>query len=337
VRDLDKYIAPQMLPGTPPDGYAWTPQNDLRLTLRYEFMPRGLLTRFIVDQHKDIADGQTLVWKNGVVLEWNDTRAEVTEQYRVNEGVIHIRVQGDHQKELVSIINNTFDGVHADFKGIEVDRLVPCNCPECDLDPGRNVFFRLSQLEKMRKEGPNKSIQCKETPFRMVNVVQLIENVFQTHGDRAPEDKKPLEPKKVFLSYSHDQLAAANRLKTALAVQIRTKKLAFWYDQNIQPGARWQQEIEDKIREADMIILLLSPEFWASDFIWDKELPLVEERYNQGARVLCVMLTDNDFAETPWSALQAVPQLDGRLTPIGRWPDVPLAWQTVVDAVKKGL
>lgn len=340
VGTRDLFIAPQLLPDRAPEGHTWTASNDLRLHLQYAFMPKGLLTRFIVTRHTDIAGGQMTVWKNGVVLEWNGTRAEVTEHYRVNDGVIQIRVQGGDPKGFLSIINKTWDEIHDDFKGIHVERRVPCNCLECTQEPGRNVFFPLSRLEEMRRHGT--PIQCEKPPYRMVNVAQLIENVFPSdrRGIEHPgkqEATLPFTPKKVFLSYSHDKIDDAKRLKTALAVQAKTGKINFWYDQGILPGAEWKKEIENKLGEADIIVLLLSPEFWASDFIWDKELPLVAARYAAGAQVLCVMLTDNDFQETQWSGLQAVPQLKGRLTPISRWRDKDEAWQEVVKALKRML
>jgi internalin A len=340
VRNEDLYIAPQLLPDRSPEDHQWTPANDLRLHLQYAFMPKGLLTRFIVMRHTDIAGGQMMVWKNGVVLEWNGTRAEVTEHYRVNDGVIQIRVQGGDPKGFLSIINKTWDEIHDDFKGIHVERRVPCNCLECTQEPGRNVFFPLSRLEEMRRHGA--SIQCEKPPYRMVNVAQLIENVFPSdrRGIEHPgmqEAALPSIPKKVFLSYSHDKIDDAKRLKTALAVQAKTGKINFWYDQEILAGAEWKKEIENKLGEADIIVLLLSPEFWASDFIWDKELPLVAARYAAGAQVLCVMLTDNSFKDTPWSALQAVPQRNARLTPISRWSDKDEAWQAVAGALNRML
>ena len=147
--------------------------------------------------------------------------------------------------------------------------------------------------------------------------------------------KKGREARKVFLSYAHKHLKAAQRLKTALAVQQNSGRIDFWYDQDIGPGALWQNEIETNLRAADIIVLLLCPEFWASEFIWEHELPLIAERHEAGTPVLCVMLTDNDLMETQWSALQAVPQRAGRLTPISRWPDKDEAWQAVAEALKK--
>lgn len=179
VREQDLYIAPQLLPATPPKGYRWSPDNDLRLTLRYEFMPKGLLTRFTVNRHTDIAEGQMLAWNSGVVLEWHGTRAEVTEQYRVNQGTIEIRVQGADKKGLLSIVDKTFDDLHADFQGIRVERLVPCNCSQCARSSNPN-FYELSDLQRRQSKG-QKTVECKVS-YDNVGVDQLIENVFLTNA-----------------------------------------------------------------------------------------------------------------------------------------------------------
>ncbi len=188
VRDMDLFIAPQLLPATPPPGYSWTPKDDLRLVLQYEFMPKGLLTRFTVNRHTDIAAGQMLAWNSGVVLEWQGTRAEVTEQYRVNQGTIEIRVQGADRKGLLSIIDKTFDDLHADFQGIRVERMVPCNCPECLSRPTPN-FYELSDLQRRQSKG-QRTVECKVS-YENVSVTGLIENVFLT--DSAQRERLQIE------------------------------------------------------------------------------------------------------------------------------------------------
>lgn len=177
VRNLDLFIAPQLLPATPPEGYEWEPKEDLRLTLQYEFMPKGLLTRFTVNRHTDIAEGQMLAWNSGVVLEWNNTRAEVTEQYRVNKGTIEIRVQGADGKGLMSIVDKAFDELHDEFKGIKVEKMVPCNCSVCKTATAPH-FYKLSNLN-FRREKRQATVEC-EISFENVNVIGLIENVFQS-------------------------------------------------------------------------------------------------------------------------------------------------------------
>jgi TIR domain len=142
-------------------------------------------------------------------------------------------------------------------------------------------------------------------------------------------------PKKVFLSYARPLLNEAKKLQTHLAVQKRNGKIEFWYDQEIVVGDAWNEAIKAKIEKADIFILLLSADFWASDYIHEHELPLIEQRHEDGAKVMCVMVSANDFEETKWSRLQASPLLQGRLTPIQKWDNIDDAWQAVVDDLKK--
>jgi small GTP-binding protein len=77
------YIAPQLLDIDQPE-YTWDESNNLILRYKYEFMPKGILTRFIVETHPWI-EQQKLVWRSGVVLNKNQTRAEIIEHYNQRE------------------------------------------------------------------------------------------------------------------------------------------------------------------------------------------------------------------------------------------------------------
>ena len=95
------FIAPQLLTENQPD-YTWNETGNLFLRYSYEFMPKGILTRFIVEMHPWIAD-QKLVWRSGVVLEKDETRAEVVEYY--GQRAIKIRVSGKHQERTADYSN----------------------------------------------------------------------------------------------------------------------------------------------------------------------------------------------------------------------------------------
>ncbi len=71
----DTYIAPQLLTEAEPT-YPWEKTNNLILRYTYEFMPKGIITQFIVAMHKHIWQ-QEYVWKSGVILEKDQTKAEV--------------------------------------------------------------------------------------------------------------------------------------------------------------------------------------------------------------------------------------------------------------------
>ena len=78
-RQPGQYIAPQLLPISKPK-YPWDTAENLILRYTYDFMPKGILTRFIVETNQSI-ESQDHVWKNGVVLADNWARAQIVENY----------------------------------------------------------------------------------------------------------------------------------------------------------------------------------------------------------------------------------------------------------------
>ena len=109
------FIAPQLLSPNPPQ-YAWDNANNLRLRYKYKyFMPKGIITLFIVAMHEYI-DLQKYVWKNGVVLSQNDSRAEVIEYYEQRK--ITIRVSGTNKRKLMTIITQTLDRINRSYQKI---------------------------------------------------------------------------------------------------------------------------------------------------------------------------------------------------------------------------
>ena len=183
------YIAPHLLNPDSPT-YDWNPQNNLILRYRYNhFMPKGLLTRFIVEQHRSIENVNDLenahVWKNGVIITNRSARAEIIEHYPKRE--IYIRVSGNRPRDLLTIINRQFEDIHDHFykdpnpEKPPYDTLIPCNCPTCkpSLTPFTFTLDRLyTCLDRNRY-----TIECHESG-EDVQVRGLIDGVIQED----PED-----------------------------------------------------------------------------------------------------------------------------------------------------
>src|SRR5690606_30488914 len=119
-KNCSTYIVPEMLSDSAPESYHWQPDNDLPLQYRYDFMPKGLLTRLIVRLHKYIfteADQQS-VWKTGVKINGNlmdcpNTYAEITEAWDNKQ--LSIRVQGKFSRELMSKITHEIDELNKSY------------------------------------------------------------------------------------------------------------------------------------------------------------------------------------------------------------------------------
>jgi GTPase SAR1 family protein len=174
------YIAPQLLTENQPE-YEWDEKENLLLRYSYEFMPKGILTQFIVVMHPYIWE-QKNVWKSGIVIEKDRTRAEVIEYYGKRE--IHVRVWGPHRKELLTIIMYELDQIHDPYKRLKYDKLIPCNCTECKTKP-EPYFYRYEVLNKFIGDRQDQ-IQCQQS-YEMVNVRGLIDDVIEKeyrHGER---------------------------------------------------------------------------------------------------------------------------------------------------------
>ncbi len=165
-----QYIAPQLLEIEEPN-YTWDGSHNLILSYKYEFMPKGMLTRFIVETHPWIEE-QKLVWRNGVVINKNQTRAEIVENYNKKE--IKVRVVGFCKKELMAVVTHELDKIHRSFERLRYQTLVPCNCIECE--GNQNPYsYPLENLRKRLSAGVYQ-IQC-ENSYNMVDVRGLIDDV----------------------------------------------------------------------------------------------------------------------------------------------------------------
>ena len=174
------YIAPQLLSENAPD-YSWNADENLRVRYAYEFMPKGMLTRFIVAAHPFIED-QRLVWKSGVVLRKDGTRAEIIEYYGKRE--IHIRASGAQKKDLLTVVMYEFEKIHAAYSRLKYDTLIPCNCAACQANAEPH-FYRYHILRKFMADREEK-IQC-QASYKMVNVRGLLDDFVDTSPEQAEE------------------------------------------------------------------------------------------------------------------------------------------------------
>jgi internalin A len=165
----DQYIAPQLLSIDSPD-YIWDSTDNLLLRYHYDFMPKGILTRFIVEMHRFI-EQQQLVWKTGVVLNNGAARAEVIELY--HKGEIHIRVCGNRKKDLLTVVSHELDKINASYERLQdkCKKLIPCKCQTCIGKP--SPYFHSLDLLHRALDSRNYQVQC-QSSFEMVDPRRLI-------------------------------------------------------------------------------------------------------------------------------------------------------------------
>ncbi len=141
----------------------------------------------------------------------------------------------------------------------------------------------------------------------------------------------PLPPR-IFCGYAHADQALFQQLKTALAVLIRQEAMSIWHYGDLLPGDQWEYEIERELNTADIILLLISPAFIASDYCWSKEMQWAITRHMIGeARVIPILLKPTPgWKTTPLGALQALPTM---AKPITAWSNRDQAFANIAKGI----
>jgi hypothetical protein len=138
---------------------------------------------------------------------------------------------------------------------------------------------------------------------------------------------------KLFFSYSHKDESLRDELAKHLTILEWQGVISSWHDRKILPGEEWDYQINDNLKTADIILLLVSSDFLYSKYCWDVEVKRAIERHNTGeACVIPVILRSVDWVGAPFARMQALPK--------NAEPVVSRYWHTQDDAftdVAKGI
>jgi hypothetical protein len=143
------------------------------------------------------------------------------------------------------------------------------------------------------------------------------------------------KPLRIFCSYSHRDEEHLNDLRDWLRGLERQELIEWWHDREISPGWEWEEAIDKNLRTADIILLLVSPAFMASDYVYEREISKAVERHDWGeAHVIPIIVRPADWTWASFGKLQALPK-DAR--PITTWPNRDEAWLDVVRGIRKAV
>lgn len=137
--------------------------------------------------------------------------------------------------------------------------------------------------------------------------------------------------KKVFFSYSKKDLELRNELDVFLSP---TKdKIRTWHDRDLLAGTEWHKVIQAELHDADIYLCLLSPDFFATDYIMNDELPVILERRKRGEAVIIpIVVRPCGWEDTEFSAFQALPEKGKAVT---LYENRDEAWHLVFEGIKK--
>lgn len=141
----------------------------------------------------------------------------------------------------------------------------------------------------------------------------------------------------IFISYSHKDEHFREELEVHLAMLKREGSIDVWHDRRIVAGSEIDSTIDIEIENSNIILLLVSPDFLASNYCYDVEVQRAMQLRSSGkCEVIPVILRPCDWqsASTPFSKLLAVPK-DG--FPITKWPNKDDAFLNIVSQLRIAL
>ncbi len=149
------------------------------------------------------------------------------------------------------------------------------------------------------------------------------------------QQKRQVSPITLFYSYAHEDELLCNELEKHLSLLRRHGLIAEWHDHQIVAGTEWAHEIDEHLETASIILLLISPDFLASDYCYDIEMERALERHKRGeAHVIPIIVRPVDWHDAPFAHLHCLPG-DGK--PITEWDNQDAAFREITQGIRRVL
>ncbi|MEZ5986764.1 MAG: toll/interleukin-1 receptor domain-containing protein [Hyphomonas sp.] len=138
---------------------------------------------------------------------------------------------------------------------------------------------------------------------------------------------------KAFISYSHADEHYVGRLQKHLVMLKREGLIESFYDRDIYAGDLLDEEIERNLAESQIFIAVVSPDFIASDYCYEREMATALEMHTKGRiRVVSVIVEPCEWQKSPLGNFLVAPK-DGK--PVAEWDNENAAFFNVVSEIRR--
>lgn len=140
--------------------------------------------------------------------------------------------------------------------------------------------------------------------------------------------KKLKRPINIFISYSHCDVEMKDILLNHLSYLQKDGMIKCWTDNDIPPGAVWNECIIEHLNKSEIVIALVSADALASEYIYSTEMKLALE-YAHEKRIILIPIILNAciWNRTDLSKYQKLPKANKT---ISDWDNLDVAFTDVV-------
>jgi internalin A len=299
------YVAPLYLPKEPPQSIKLFQSLFEKPVYRFDyetFIHKSVILDFFhiygskaLSETSD--DSSFYFWKNGIIIKDESSNDIVMVKFVPWNGnnkcaSLNIYAINNTSDSFIKKIVNDIDQIN---QGINVKKFVPNKFYE--------DFIPLDIIHENEKE-QNQVFYHDKKYYRLSSYKKYLNT--------------PLKMKKIFISYSKQDLRLVNKFIEHLSVLQRDGKVSHWYCSELEAGSVWNEEIQKHLAEADIVCFMISPNFMRTDYIHEHEIKKVFERkaVDQNFKIVPIILnfcrwaTENNdlsqFTALPYSAKPVV-------------------------------
>ena len=276
------------------------------------------------------AGGTEILWNSVMSIK----RQDRTIKKQIGSSVVPLHIDGIYL-ELNKRTGNGFYAVPDPEMAVAIIdmlvRIAKGQFVRVDIDNDHQVPLELQQqLDNLGSEpekGRKQAEELDKVMLREQEKMQVVELVIPKSNP-----KRTIE---VFYSYAHKDEKLRNKLETQLSLLKQQGHITNWHDRKISAGQEWANEIDERLNTADIILLLISPDFLASEYCYGIEMEHALERHERGeARVIPVILRKVYWQGASFGKLQALPT-DARPVMSSSWHNQDEAFFNVAEGIRK--
>lgn len=143
------------------------------------------------------------------------------------------------------------------------------------------------------------------------------------------------KPISIFFSYCDKDQRLKDRLETQLSLLKQQGLISSWCNRKIVAGEDRSEETNSHLEDAQIILLLISPDFIASDYCYGVEMKKAMERHESGhSFVIPIILRPVTWEDTPFQKLQVLPTSK---KPVTRWRNLDEAFLNVANGIRNAI
>jgi internalin A len=316
----DLWLVPQALPDEQPKSVSGFRDvgDATRLLYTYPALPEGLVARAIVRLNEliEVIAGRKLQWASGVVIARNGARALIRTEPQDRQVTITITGPSKPRQQLAGLCQAEMRDIHAEIRGLD-----PTEETEVE-----GTWVSTVTLEKDERSHQATGVATKDRGTVLVDPAQV--NNFYSDKRARTDQWKPT----IFISYSKTDVLQRKRLEIQLKLLMNEGLIErVWHDRMIDPGDEWDPTIQRELKDADIVIILVSSAALSTEYIAKHEIPTALELHrNRESIIVPVILQACRWQKTQLGELNALPE---KAQPLNSWKRSSDGWNNVADGI----